>query len=875
MDDLLATLQGATGQQQPTQAAPSAPVQQSSGFDPNKSYGTPSKLLDNLTMTESSKDPLAVNKTTGAMGPYQFMPATLAMMRKQGIKFDPFDPVQARNAADYYIQKLKSQNGGTYQGALKAYGGFVKQDPSQYIAKVMNGVDTTQGTTPGQSSVGQKAPVDNGPMSDLFSTLQSAPQQPKAAAPAAPVAQQPQKPAPAQSSGPLAQFGQGAVALADTALGAPGAALSQGEYAVRRALGQSPEQAQAGSENGIGAFFNQPVAKAVNGIGRLFGDNTDIRNTAGYQGEASQRLMGAVGQGIQAGSQAVSNATGIPVQDVSNMAQTGLMAVPALAKRAAPVIGEAAVATAADDTNFSKSAPPKPTGPAMQERVMAGGGAASAQSNPYPVFTGEESARGQFPQVKSSKVAQDVTPAEQSVRAGIVNEIMGENAGQARTGVLTGNENKLRDEHAAAKSPQETPANQAMKAQMASEQNALSNYAQERVNATGANPTLINNEQRGNVINDAFTGPDGLSDYFRQAKQQIYDQARQTSGDNPIKTTHVDELLKDPQFLAEAERSGNSGTVSGITKLMDLARNTGFKDQLSGSVTQPGSVAAWDAIRKSNNADWTPEKARTIGAINRAIDQDIAAAAGSEAYKLGDAIHRAQQNIMGAPAFKKVFGEADSNGISSGVAAEQIPGKLNNMRLDQWRHIYNTLDDLSRGQISGAPEGIPAVPTELQQMAAAAKNEMQGALAREVYEQGASKAGVWNQNSVNKTLNSVVGEKILQTFPPDEVAKFHTLNYGGQIMPGVHSYEGAAQQAARLNKPGFVEKYAPSAGAAVGGAIGHAIPVPGAGVLGTLGGTKVGGGIGKLAESRRASKQLESLNKELRANSQKGLDRLR
>jgi hypothetical protein len=104
-----------------------------------------------------------------------------------------------------------------------------------------------------------------------------------------------------------------------------------------------------------------------------------------------------------------------------------------------------------------------------------------------------------------------------------------------------------------------------------------------------------------------------------------------------------------------------------------------------------------------------------------------------------------------------------------------------------------------------------------------------------VYEQGAGKVGVWNQNSVNKTLNSVVGQKITETFPPDEVQRFHALNYGGQIMPGVHSYEGAALQKARVDKPGFIEKYAPAgayiAGAKVGGPIGGWVAEKGANKL--------------------------------------------
>ncbi|WP_186184476.1 glycoside hydrolase family 73 protein [Burkholderia gladioli] len=466
--------------------------------------------------------------------------------------------------------------------------------------------------------------------------------------------------------------------------------------------------------------------------------------------------------------------------------------------------------------------------PSAGGSTLRGVGAAQTDLNPYAgQLTGEEAARGgssAFPQVKVAKGSGDVSPAEQAVRAQIANEVLGPNNNAVRTGVITGNEDTLRSEYTNAKSPENTPAQLVLRDQIAREQQALSNYAQARIEATGANPNLINNEQRGLAINDAFFGPDSLNDYFQQAKNQIYDEAKAQTGANPIQSTHVDELLKDPQFLAEAERNGHSGVVSGVQRLIDLARSTGFRDPITGETTAPGSVAAWDAVRKSNNAGWTPDNSRTIAAVNRAIDQDVAAAAGSESYKLGDAVHQSQKTLLDAPGITKVFGDADVNGIKGGVAFEKLPQKLNNLPLDQWRHVYNTLDDLSRGQIRGAPEGMPPVPLETQQLAAAARDEMKGALAREVYEQGAGKTGVWNQNSVNKTLNSVVGQKIAETFAPDEVQRFHTLNYAGQIMPGVHAYEGAGLQASRLDKPGFIEKYAPGtayiAGAKVGGPIG-------------------------------------------------------
>jgi len=195
---------------------------------------------------------------------------------------------------------------------------------------------------------------------------------------------------------------------------------------------------------------------------------------------------------------------------------------------------------------------------------------------------------------------------------------------------------------------------------------------------------------------------------------------------------------------------------------------------------------------------------------------------------------------------------------------------LNNMPLDQWRHIYNTFDDLSKGRVAGAPDGAPPIPPELQQAAQAAKNEMSGALAREVYEQGAGKAGVWNQNSVNKTLNSVVGQKILQTFPPDEVERFHTLNYGGQIMPGVHSYEGAGLQSQRLGKGSLIEKHAGKVGASIGGGLGGAISGGAAASAGAGAGAWAGNKLASGLAAKRLQGEANQLIESMRSNSKRG-----
>jgi ribosomal protein S16 len=126
-----------------TQAA-AAPKAQYTDFDINKTYGTPPKLLDNLKVVESGNDPYIINKTTKALGAYQFMPETTSMLHRQGMKFNAFDEKEARAAADYYISQLAKQNGGDYNKAMAQYGGFITKDPTEYVGKVMQGVNTKQ-----------------------------------------------------------------------------------------------------------------------------------------------------------------------------------------------------------------------------------------------------------------------------------------------------------------------------------------------------------------------------------------------------------------------------------------------------------------------------------------------------------------------------------------------------------------------------------------------------------------------------------------------------------------------------------------------------------------------------------------------------------
>lgn len=532
--------------------------------------------------------------------------------------------------------------------------------------------------------------------------------------------------------------------------------------------------------------------------------------------------------------------------------------------RAVPKVGAALNRIGLDvpDTAATTAAasPQPPSSPAGSRQSMG-----AAQVNPSPfTLTGQETGRGSpsFPQVKLAKNSGDVPADEQATRAGIVREVLndsGEDAG-IRSGVLSGNEQTLRSEYQAAKNPNQTPADILMSNQIAAEQRALPKFAQKRVEATGADPTLTNDYQRGETINSAFYGEGGLKDYLNQQKAKIYQQALEKNGDTQIPIDTTDAMFKDPQFVAGSKLMKHESVVGGAQDLLNLAKTVGFKDPITGAQYAPGSVAAYQAVTKALNKGWTPENSVTIGKINDSINQDIAKSGGGDLYQLGNKVHRLDKGLLSDSAgISDVFGEVDPNGIQTGKDFDRIPKILNNMPLDQWRHIHDTLDSLSRGQLPGAPEGMDPVPTELKQAATRAKAEMHGSLAREVYSQGAGKVGGWNANSANQTLNSRVGQKILDALPPDEIRKFQVLNAAGHIMPGAHPYEGAGAQTARMgSEPGFVENYAAKAGILAGAKTG----VPGAALVGEKVGAKVAG----LTRASREAKQAANVSQTLREN---------
>jgi hypothetical protein len=656
-------------------------------------------------------------------------------------------------------------------------------------------------------------------------------------------------------------LGERVAGAIDTLYGIVPATYGAGVQALARTA-QTPEQAEKTGQ-AAAATIDKPLGKALG----ITGKPTYQQPLGGVTApiaEQVNKMFNVLGMTPEQ----ISEKTGIPAPDIRNMVVIGSTALPQAIKEVAPVVKQAVkpLQQAAGELEIVR--PGQLTKAEAQtqfeaRQAPAGSvGAAGVQNNPYlGKITGEETVRGAgvgetFPQIKLTKIPKNVPVAEQQLRSQLFQEVLPDL--KPRSGVVTGNDNLLRNEHGLANMAEPSPLGMKLKEQIANEQVGFSKFAEERVNATGASRSFTNDEQRGNFLNDVAYGknPDDLASssltgYLNQVKQDTYNSAFKNAGNNKINTTNVDELFVNPQEVATFKAAGTSQLLDAAKDLINEAKTAGFKLP-NGEVAAPGSVAAYDRVRKIFNSPrvWTPEKAESIRTINQAIDRDIAAVADPAMYKLGDKIHQVEKTILGSTGFKRLFGEVDANGnVTSKVAPEKMLSSLNNLRKDEWRHIRDTFSELANGRVRGAPEGLPPVPPELRQSAAAAVAEMDGALAREVYKAGADKVGEWNSNSVNKTMTSIVGEKILETFPPNEVQNYVKLNLVGQFTPGL-KYEGAGQQARRV---GLLEKGLPgmgaSAGAAVAGFLGEGNP------LAIGGGAYVGREVGAKLQAAKAAKE--------------------
>jgi protein-tyrosine-phosphatase len=334
-------------------AAPSEPITSNKDYE---SIITPD-LLDKIRHVESRGKPYAINPTSKAMGPYQFMPDQIVTMHKQGIKFNPLDEAEARNAATIYLKQLANRNKGDINKVLAQYGGFVTKDPSGYINDVMN-AKAVKEEHPDVSffkPLAKPEPVVEKPIEDkaafgIYPRMAGSRQTIEARQPPS------FKDIPAE-----------AAAIGDIVAGAPAAILGTAGYGALRLAGRTPEQAQQTAQSTAGLIANP--------IGKL----TGTEQTPAYQQSQFTAPLRQLGTGIHNASEQLGKSYGVAPQDVQFAMESGLMLAPKIVQGMGKVGGavQDVRSQMAQQLAAKQAQAPQPVNPQFQ----SGGAAAVEHAN--------------------------------------------------------------------------------------------------------------------------------------------------------------------------------------------------------------------------------------------------------------------------------------------------------------------------------------------------------------------------------------------------------------------------------------------------------------------------------------------------------------
>lgn len=779
----------------------SAPQKQ--GFDTTKSYGTPSQILDNLKGIESSGDAFALNPDTKAMGNYQFTPETAQSLNKQGIKFNPFDAQESRAAADYSLNSLY-QKTGSWEKALAIYGGFVKKDPSKYVAAAMKGVDTNSPAT-----TQAKQPYSDDPIYQGILGGQEAPTAPVAAvSPSAIPGGQPQTQQPTEQPSLINKYVTGP---AEAAL-----AVGAGTVATPIATGYG-------------------ILKEI--LKGEYGQKTGEK----YASEALQAITSNAQPKTEGGKEALD--TFNKWFEESKLAGLGPSEAGMLAQHA----------------NVERFPNPKniPAAPAPEPAVLRPTvRGAEVPEGAFPqAATNLNTTAAEAPAVPMSKVSEtvatgDVAPGES---ANISNQDRFNRAQVLhRVGQISFRDSALdADPLQAATEAQMTnhnePAGQAALDQFTHEKDALSNYTSNLINEVGGSHGIdeASLHERGKVVAKPF---DDLRNYYENAVEKLYNAANEkAAGVSMDGFPKTKELLDDTTTYNSALAAGQANLVDAIKSQMNefVKKNDG-----------QFNVKSAEDFRKWLNENWTPDNSKIIGKVKDALDQDVLSSAGGDIYKQARALHQLKINTLDDPkGISKMFEFNKFNPLNRTTAYDKIPDALTRLDPDQFNHIVTVLKQM--------PEELqPEAQAALGEIKGHYLNRIldSGSMVN------GTPNKFWSYRNVNKLFQNN-SSKMPMVFSPEEMERVKDIRRAGNINSVNSGYPGAAAAAANAVKAGLMTKafgnIASYVAGGAGGFLGGAAAGPTGGALGALGAKSMmehaAAGIGEKAAKRSFKKGLTNI----------------
>jgi hypothetical protein len=617
-------------------------------------------------------------------------------------------------------------------------------------------------------------------------------------------------------TGSATKLGRAAASLYDITLGGIAPAIIEPiTYAGARAFGQAPEQAKQTS-TAAATPFEQPM-------GRLFG----ITETPEYKGEAGRQAQEFVGEYFQKGAQALAEKTGMPVQDVENMAGTMLAAI---GIKTAPAVQRGIVSGAEKvETALGTAQPTPPVAPRV-EPALAGkprvsyaefqaqlearkAGAAAPvlppSSGPNTATMPAPTLTQPFPEVKYAPKGMVNLP-EQEARKQLLARVGLE---KARQSSVEGNGFAAANEYQTAKV--DAPVGQLYRDTFTNERATLENFGQRMVEKTGGTLGLDEDTvyARGTTITRPFDEFKGL---LQNQMNQAYEQAKQVAGTQPaVNPTNLQKFLNtDSNFTVNDSFMSLRRGIESHLRENDLIGPDGR--------VKPMTVEQAENLRKYINSNWNNERSGIIGRLKDKIDNDVTKVAGEDVYKAARDIRTKIARLLDDPkGVSKIMDYDPQSPMNRAVPFEKIASTVERMSVDQLNHLIKTLKDM---------------PDEVRPQANAAIAEIKAQFANRILQEGSKTKGEWGAQNITKYLNDnsrklgvLMGDRAIAQMVKD-------LHDAGHVLKKDTSYPGAAIQAHNLIRLGAVPLLG-TLGTSVGGAVGGALGgFPGAGVGATVGG---------------------------------------
>ena len=366
-----------------------------------------------------------------------------------------------------------------------------------------------------------------------------------------------------------------------------------------------------------------------------------------------------------------------------------------------------------------------------------------------------------------------------------------------RDGTKTGDGFKTADEYVTAKT--NGPNRDLFNQQIATEQQALRNYANGIVEKTGGSVGLDENAlyNRGQAIAQPF---DAFKNLLTEQMRGAYQAAGEVAQGAPAVApdTFQKFLNTNSNFVVnDSFKSLRNGIKSHLTEQGLINKDGSIK---------PLTVDQSELLRQYINSNWNPDRARVIHKLTDSIDNDVTRVAGADIYEAARGIRTKMANLLEDPVgVSKIMDYDPKTPINRSTAFPDIPKAVEKMTPDQQAHLVKVLQNM---------------PPELQPQAQKAIAEIKSQFANRIAEVG-GKGEFWNALAVSKYLRDNNRSLRILTGDPQMARSLTVLNDGGHFLRMDNGYKGAAIQFKNMYDNPLISGTTQALGGAIGGGIAY------------------------------------------------------